>query len=427
MIIYTVKNGDTLYKIANVYGVTIEKLIADNQITTPDFLTIGQDIVIDVNTLMHTVRRGETLYTISRAYDVPLNELIRANPQITNPNVINVGEVVNIPLPFKNYGDIEVNGYAIANISQSVLQQTLPYLTYLSIFSYQAREDGSLYVLYEQNLINSARNMDVAPIMVVTNIGEGGGFDSDLAHTILTNEAVQTTFINNIVNILQEKNYYGLDVDFEYIYPYDRQSYIQFLNRLKNTIAPLGYKLSVAVAPKYRDDQPGILYEAHDYRAIGEIADRVIIMTYEWGYVYGPPQAISPYSEVRKVLTYATSVIPANKILMGMPNYAYDWTLPYVMGSAATTLTNNRAVQLAIEKGAIIKFDRTAQAPYFNYVDDNGRNHVVWFDNARSTAARLQLVPEFGLAGVSYWTINNFYKQNWIVLNSMFNIVKVLP
>ena len=426
MIIHTVRSGDTLYKIGNMYGVSIEKLVADNQITNRDALTIGQDIVVDVRSFPHTVSARETMYTIARRYGVSLAELIAANPQISDPNRIDVGQIINIPTPYKEYGDIEVNGYAVANISQSVLNQTLPYLTYLAIFSYQAKEDGSLYILYENNLITSARQMNVAPLMVITNIGESGGFDSDLAHTILTNEAVQTTFINNVVSILQEKNYYGLDVDFEYIYPYDRESYTQFLRRLKNTITPLGFRLSVAVAPKYRDNQAGILYEAHDYRAIGEIADRVIIMTYEWGYLYGPPLAISPYDQVRQVLRYATSVIPSNKILMGMPNYAYDWTLPYTVGSAAMTLTNNRATELAIEKGATIRYDNTSQAPYFNYTDENGRSHVVWFDNARSTQARLELVPEFNLAGVSYWTINNFFKQNWLVLDSMFNIVKVL-
>lgn len=425
MVIYVVQQGDTLYKIAQRFGVTVQKLVDDNELTTPDKLAIGQDIVVNVDTIPHTVVRGDTMWKLSRAYGVDFNTLLSANPNITNPNNISIGDVINIPTT-EPKTDIEVNGYAIANIRQDVLNKTLPNLTYLAIFSYQAREDGSMYILYEQQLINTARQQNVAPLMVLTNIGESGGFDSELAHTILSNDAISQTLINNIVSTLQSKNYYGVDIDFEYIYPQDKQLYINFLQKLKNTISPLGYSLSVAVAPKYSGTQAGILYEAHDYEQIGKIADRVIIMTYEWGYMYGPPMAVAPYAEVRKVIQYATSVIPSNKILMGMPNYAYDWTLPYVQGSAAMTLSNNSARQLAIDTGSTIRFDNSAQAPYFNYVDNAGNNHVVWFENARSVQARLQLVNEFDLAGISYWTVNAYNNVMYLVLNSMFNVIKVL-
>ena len=422
--IHTVKAGDTLYKIANMHNTTIERLVEANGLTRPNDLVVGQSIFIPTDMpTTYTVVRGDTLYTIARRYGITLNELISANPQITNPNLIQIGQVINIPnsKPF-----IEVNGYAIANINTTTLQRTLPYLTYLSIFSYQAKSDGSLYILYENDVIAQSRNASVAPIMVVTNISTEGGFDSDLANTILNNEDIQNTLINNIISTLTAKNYYGVDIDFEYLYPQDKDNYIAFLRKLKARLVPLGKTLSVAVAPKYRDNQSGILYEAHDYKQIGEIADRVIIMTYEWGYVYGEPMAISPLSEVEAVISYAVTRIPSEKILMGMPNYAYDWTLPYTPGTAASTLTNTRALELAIENNAMILFDQKAQAPYFNYIDTSGKNHVVWFDDARSISSRLSLVSKYNLAGVSYWTINNFDATNWAVLTSMYQVKKLL-
>jgi spore germination protein len=262
--------------------------------------------------------------------------------------------------------------------------------------------------------------------MVVTNIAESGGFSSELASTILNNPETQEIFINNIITILSAKNYYGVDVDFEYLFPEDKEAYNNFLRDLKSRLEPLGVPLSVAVAPKYRDNQQGILYEAHDYRSIGEIADRVIIMTYEWGYIYGEPMAISPLSEVEAVISYAVTRIPSNKILMGMPNYAYDWTLPYTQGTAANVITNNQALEIAIENGATIMFDNKSQAPYFNYNDTNDVSHIVWFDDARSIDARLNLVNKYNLAGVSYWTINNFYPVNWAVLTNKFDVIKLV-
>ncbi len=94
------------------------------------------------------------------------------------------------------------------------------------------------------------------------------------------------------------------------------------------TLHPLGYVVATALAPKVSAEQKGTLYVAHDYPVHGQLADFVIIMTYEWGYIYGPAMAVAPVDQVRRVLDYAVSAMPAGKILMGMPNYGYDWTLP---------------------------------------------------------------------------------------------------
>ena len=421
--IYTVKAGDTLSKIASSFNTTYESLSALNGLSAPNNLSVGQNLFIpSLNPTTYTVRAGDTLYNIARRYNIPMQMLIDYNPQITNPNMISIGQEINIP-DFRRV--IEVNGYAVANINGRVLDKTLPYLTYLSIFSYQAKADGTLYTLYEDTLISTARSASVAPVMVVTNIASTGGFDSDIAHTILNNDNIQTILINNIISTLNDKNYYGVDIDFEYLYPEDRVKYLEFLRKLKTELDANNKYLSVAVAPKYRDEQSGILYEAHDYAGIGAIADRVIIMTYEWGYMYGEPMAISPLREVEAVISYAVTRIPSEKILMGMPNYAYDWALPYTSGTPATVLTNNQARDLAFQMGATIRFDTRASAPYFNYTMD-GVEHVVWFDDARSIESRLNLVSKYNLAGVSYWTINNYDAVNWAVLNNMYQIKKVL-
>lgn len=425
MIIHVVKAGDSLYSISRRYGVPVSKIASDNEIELTKSLVIGQTIVVMTGARQHTVRAGESLFSIARRYGTTVAAIQTAN-RLTNPEAIRPGMVLSVPSGEGKLGTIDVNGYTFPNINSEVLAKTLPYLTYLSIFSYEVKADGSLSNINDEPLIRAARAARVAPLMVITNLKPGGGFDSDLARTILTNEQVQDTLITNVVNNLKAKNYTGLDVDFEYIYPQNREDYNNFLRKVRARLEPLGYSLTTAVAPKTAADQKGLLYEAHDYPVHGALTDHVILMTYEWGYTFGPPMAVAPIGEVRKVLNYAVTAIPRRKIFMGMANYGYNWTLPYVEGSRAATLSNVGAVDLARREGAVIKYDMKSQAPYFNYFDDNRKEHVVWFDDARSIEAKMRLLNQYGLGGASYWTIGRYFPQNWLVLSSLYDIRKIL-
>jgi len=425
MIIHVVKPGESVYTIARLYGVPYTKIIQDNELENPSRLVVGQTLVVLEGTRQHQVVAGQSLYTIARDYGVTVDAILEANPQISNPARIYPGQIITIPPRTRKLGTIEVNGYAFPNINMGVLRKTLPFLTYLSIFSYEVRPDGSLSTVNDTPLIQAARQERVAPLMVITNIEEGGSFSSDLAATILRNEQLQDTLLNNVIETMRSKNYYGLDIDFEYIYPEDRENYNNFRRKVVSRLHELGYTVTTALAPKIAADQQGLLYEAHDYPVHGALVDHVILMTYEWGYTYGPPMAVAPINEVRKVLNYAVSAIPRQKILMGIPNYGYDWTLPFVQGTAARTISNVGAVEQALRVRAAIQFDTTAQAPFYHYYA-NGRQHVVWFGDARSINAKLRLVNEYNLGGVSYWTINTFFPQNWLVLQSLYNVKKVI-
>lgn len=426
MVIYTVQPGDSIYTIAQKFGVPMQKIISDNQLTNPEKLVIGQSLVILTDTMRHTIVPGDSLFTIARRYGTTVSNILNANPSITEPSAIRVGDVIVIPAADQKLGTIIVNGYVFPNISTDTLNRTLPHLTFISIFSYLVRPDGSLVPIDDTPIIQAARGQRVAPFMVITNIREGGSFDSNIAHTILTNEDVQNTLIENVIRTLNSKNYYGLDIDFEYIFREDRENYNNFLRKIAARLHPLGYSITTALAPKTSANQPGLLYGAHDYPAHGALVDHVILMTYEWGYTYGPAQAVAPVDQVEKVLQYAVSVIPSRKILMGIPNYGYDWTLPFVQGSSAQSLSNTGAVELASRVRAQIQFDEKAQSPFFTYYDTSGKQHEVWFEDARSIQAKLLLVDKYHLGGVSYWTANTYFPQNWIVLESMYNVSKVI-
>jgi spore germination protein len=423
MNIHVVRSGETLWSISNLYGVNINRIIQTNKLTNPDLLAIGESLVIPTPpTNVHIVKPGETLFIIASKHGTSVQQLIRDN-NLTNTNMIYPGQILYINKPF-----MEVNGY-LGNIGprgQEIFLQVASDLTYITPFSYQIRSDGSLVPINDSDVLKIAKNTNTSALLVITNF-QANKFSSSLAHDFLNNPTAINTFLNNLIIIMRTKGYSGLNVDFEYVLPEDRNAYNSFLAVSANRLHQNGYSLSTALAPKISANQPGLLYEAHDYAAHGKIVDFVMLMTYEWGWTGGPPLAIAPLNEVKRVLDYAVTAIPRNKILMGVPLYGRDWKLPFVAGqSFAQTVTPVQAVDLAIKYGSIIKYNVLYQSPYFNYRDEQGFNHEVWYEDARSVQAKYTTAIQYRLRGVSYWELSSTFPQNWPVLEYNFQIKKVV-
>ncbi len=418
---HIIQPGESLWGIAQRYGVTIESILNENQIQDPDVIYPGQRLRIPSD--FHVVKQGETLWAISVKYGVPIQDIVRVN-RITDPSRIFPGQRLIIPEKAKPLKEVNAYITSFDHSGQQIVREIGQYLTYVTPFSYQVRADGTLRNINETELLNVARTVNVSSLMVLTNFSEGE-FSSELAHQIFINTSIQDTLIDNIIQVMQQKGYIGLNIDFEYLYQQDRENYNAFLRRVVRRLRPLGFSVSTAVAPKYSAEQKGLLYEAHDYAAHGEIVDFVVIMTYEWGWSGGPPMAVAPINEVRQVIQYALSEMPNNKIMMGMPLYGYDWTLPYVQGGPwAQTLSPQAAVARAAQFGAAIQFDERAMSPFYRYYDAQGKEHIVWFEDARSVQAKYDLVKELNLRGVSYWVLGNPFPQNWLVLADNFRIQK---
>lgn len=298
------------------------------------------------------------------------------------------------------------------------------HLSYVAVFSYRVKPDGSLIRVDDKAAIAAINRSGAIPMMVLTNFLEGN-FSPDVAYRIFTDKLASKRLIQNVLNTMKSKGYKALNIDFEHIRPKDRQLYNGFLETIIPTVRNAGYPVSTALAPKSSDAQTGPWHGAHDYKRHGELADFVILMTYEWGWSGGPPMAVAPIPQIRKVLDYAVSAIPRHKIVMGAPLYGYDWTLPYKKGGPwAKRVAPQKAMNLAVSKGVKVKYDNIAQAPYFNYADNAGKSHVVWFENGPSIQAKFNLIKEYGLRGVGYWVLGEPFPQNWTLLRKSFYIRK---
>ncbi len=298
------------------------------------------------------------------------------------------------------------------------------HLSNVAFFSYQVKADGSLIPIKDEAAIAEVKKAGGTPMMVLTNFTEGN-FSPDIAHTIFTDKKANKALIQNVLNTMKEKGYEALNIDFEHIREKDRKLYNGFLETILPQVRKAGYTVSTALAPKKSDEEAGPWHGAHDYKRHGELADFVILMTYEWGWSGGPPMAVSPIPQVREVVEYALSKIPPEKVVMGAPLYGYDWTLPYEKGGKfAKRLSPKEAADLAIKQNVEVQFDNKSQAPHFNYTDDQGKKHEVWFENEQSMQAKFNLVKEYNLRGIAYWVLGEEFPENWTMLEDQFTIKK---
>lgn len=371
--IYVVEQGDTLNAIAARFGTTAEQLTYDNQLYGQQHLVIGQALLI------------------------------------------------LIPGTGQKIRELYVTGYAYPFIEDAVFEEVLQYINEFLIFSYGFTAEGDLIppAVDDLPLIRRSWLAGVEPMLVLTPFGPDGRFNNYLVNQVVENTGVQEELISQLLFTVSDRGYAGVDVDFEYILPQDRELYAEFVGNLRSVMNENGYRVSVALVPKVSSDQPGLLYEGMDYRLLGENADQVFLMTYEWGYTYGPPMAVAPLNKVKEVLDYAIQEIPREKILMGIPNYAYDWTLPYERGVTQARLIGNvEAVQIAARRGASIEYDPVAQSPHFTYWDAAVR-HEVWFEDVRSIEAKVRLADSYGFLGIGYWNLMRPFRANWLLLEDL--------
>lgn len=389
MNIYIVKSGDTVSGIAQSTGISEEEIVYINQIAYPYLLAVGQALLLPGGTVggIHSDGSGEE--------------------------------------GGKDRRNAVMGGYAYPFIDEVTLSETLSYLTSVSVFSYGFRPDGTLVPprTDDGKLIRSALDRGVKPILTLTPFDSQERFSTILITSMLHNPPARENLIRNLLAIMPEKQFAGVDLDFEFVRASDRDLYTAFTAELRGRMNEAGYTVSVALPPKISDEQAGLFYEGIDYAGLGAAADSVLLMTYEWGYAGSPPMAVAPLDQVRRVTEYAVTRISPVKISLGIPNYGYDWALS--SGGdvpRARTVGNVEAVQQAAEKGAEIFFDETAQTPYYSYIED-GVTHEVWFEDVRSIAAKFSLIEEYGLRGAGYWQLMRLFRANWILAEDTFRIV----
>lgn len=430
MQLYVVQPNDTIESIAMANGISVELLIRDNNISSTEDLVVGQCLVIAIPLETYVVQMNDTLEAIAQAHNVTLLQLLRNNPILAEREYIYPGETLVIRYDTTK-GTMTIHGNVFPFIDKVTLRKTLPYLTYLSVINYTATSEGEIISYYDDtSLVQEITAYGVMPLMLLNTITLQGEANIGIAYDILLNEELQRKQISNILTILTMKGYYGINITFQYINISTLNRYETYLFNLFEALNQAGFYVFVTISPKINLVNNQVEIEQVNYSIINQLAHNIIFMSYEWATNVNPPSPIISVTNISYFITYINTIIPPDKVIIGIPTVGYDWQLPFVAGiSEVRSLSLTTAVDLARNVNAIIQFDEISQTPFYIYYDTSNLisiQHIVWFIDARSINALLNLANENRLLGSGIWNIMNYNPQLWLLINSQYEIVKII-
>jgi spore germination protein YaaH len=270
---------------------------------------------------------------------------------------------------------------------------------------------GNISGLIPTNQITYANNNGIKTYVMLQN-----NFDGNIAKSVLENPTNRQALQNNLLNAIKTYGYKGVNVDLEGVFYYDRNYYTTFVQELYNLLTPLGYSVTLSVPAKTSDSLTNSWSGAYDYAALSQYCDQIAIMTYDEHYPGGTAGAVASIGWVENVLKYAVTVIPKEKIMLGVAAYGYDWS-----SNGTKAYGINGMYNLAATNNATVMWDDVSKTPYFNYTDASGIVHSAWFENSQSVGYKLDLVNTYNINGIAIWRLGLENADYWASIKTKFN------
>lgn len=282
--------------------------------------------------------------------------------------------------------------------------------------SFLVNGKGSIRGTAPQDALKVAHAHGMQTFAVISNYG-ATDFSPAIVHALLNDQAAVKDFIANVLKLLPAHGYTGVNIDFEAIPAKDRAAYTRFVQALYKSVHAAGKQVMLSIPAMERDDPSDDWSGAYDLAVIGKATDIVQYMTYDENGPWSAPGPVAGLDWVTACLRYAVSVVPAAKISLGLPAYAYDWDR-----TAATGVSVDwKAIPGLISRtGAQPQWDAKSSSPYFRYTAGNGHKHVVWYENARSITLKSRLVRIKNLMGVSVWVLGADNADFWKAVRAGF-------
>ncbi len=250
-------------------------------------------------------------------------------------------------------------------------------------------------------------NLNIVPVFSNAQMSD---FDSKRLHLFLSNPQLQDAVIQQLLRWVRANRFQGINVDFENLLPEDNALYLPFLQRLKTAFGS-----TLIVSTDLESSRP------LNWRAISSVCDFVVVMAYDEHSETSKPGPIASMDWYRRgVLARAIRSIPREKLVIGLANYGYDW----MEGREwAEPMTYQNAVIVAekYHEGEkpedIVDFDDKALNPTFSYVDDDGKQHEVWFLDAVTAANQWLIAQSYAPRGIAVWVLGSTDPSIWTFIH----------
>jgi len=431
---HIVAPGDTLYRIAPKYQVSVDELLQSNHLQS-DTIYTGQALVIPEKLQTHIVVQGESLYRISKLYGVSPTILEQINN--LSDDTIYAGQRLKVNALGYQRPEAMIIGYYTdeepnlgssawsASAHMNSMSRLAPFWFRLNRYDPTQLETMDTFDETEaRKVVATAHAQGVPVIPVIHNfLYPERSFPSKLVNQMLSSEENRQKCISNIIQLIQYYQFDGVNMDFEGLRSSDRDRLSIFYQELGEQLKARGYIFTVAVPAKSQDSITNPWSAPYDYEAIGKAADQVMLMMYnEHGFPGSGPGPVSSMGFNHAVVDYAVKTIPAYKIILAEPVFGFDFNLD--TGKYAY-LSHEQAMERFEDFSTVSSFDVNSRSGVLRYVDpQNNQRHEVWYENALSLKRKLELIRQYDLGGVALWRLGMEDPAIWSVIQEKITVIR---
>lgn len=300
--------------------------------------------------------------------------------------------------------------------SLPVLRERGNLMTAIAPAWFWVERDGRVLGEIDAAAMHAARVQGVRLLALVSNLRYDTATSKEQVRAILNDPGLMKTLIGNIILLVERFGFDGINLDFEYVAPADRDKFSLFASMLGDQLRTRRRWFTISVAAKTADrDFAHSFNGGFDYRALGRVADHLMLMAYDRHYAGGPPGPVAPLDWVHQVLTYAGSRVHPARLVLGVNAYGYDWHSP---GVRARAVVMRNVGAWAAAREAQLFWDPVAHVPYARYSDAGGVERQAWLENSKSIGSKMDLVRYHGIAGLAWWRMGYEDESFWQVLEA---------
>ena len=295
----------------------------------------------------------------------------------------------------------------------------------ISPFWYHLNDDGTLAPPKDgenRDIIQFAKDNNIPIIPTISN-----SFNGDRVSGIINDPQIKRQSIQNIIDLIREFDYDGIDIDYEGLHSEDKDAFTAFIKDLKEELDHYDKKLTIAIQAKSYPALEKFGDRGQDWPALSQYVDEFRIMTYDYGWSGSIPRPVAPYYWVEEVIEYAVDNVPKEKIFVGVPFYGYGWSEGAF--SSYTYLT----IQLILDKyGVDFQYDPATKTNKLFYISEFDTRdpkvpYEVWFENHVSLKPKLELIEKYDLGGIAIWRLGKEDPQNWRMIEEVLKDKDIGP